>query len=183
MIAETLSFLADLVVAELRQRYGAGSRLVWLAAPGAKINGVDEGAHLSLVNLEREGVAPNSAQTARRAGDGFALSRQPLNLNLVFMVSINYPDAYAKSLRMLADVVALFQRTPVMTPQTGDLPKGLARLSVEWRDIDLHAIHSIWTSLGSPYLPSAIYLARTLTMDDAGLAGTAPKITSVGLEK
>lgn len=186
MIKEALDFLADGLRAGLRRHQEDGVTKVEIAAPAPTGRRAEDGVYMALINLEREAVAANSSQVMRRAGEGYRASHQPLNLNLVVMVYVNYPDKYKTSLRLLSDVVAYFQSMPVLTPQntppSTPLPTALARLSVEWRETDLQAIHNIWTSFGSTYLPSAIYLVRMLVVDDLGRGVTTEPITTVAVE-
>lgn len=187
MIEQTLSFLARQLDAHLRPRYGVGVPIVQLSPPAgrdAKVGGGEEGVHLTLINLEREGTAANTSKTVQRRGDDYVGTVQPLNLNLVFLASVYYPGAYTKSLDVLSAVIAYFQSTPVFSRKNNTrLPIGIEKLSVEWRDVELSAMHNLWSALGSDYLPSAAYIVRMLVVSDVQSGVSIPAVTSVGLEE
>lgn len=182
MIAEVLTHLATQLDATLRPTFGTGQQLVHVAPParrGSQQNQADEGVHLTLINLEREGTASNTALTSQQIAGTLQASLQPLNLNLVILVSSHYPGNYPQSLDVLSAVIRHFQAHPVLTKA---LPKGLARLAVEWRDMDLTAMHNLWSALGSDYVPSAVYLARMIVVNEPAQQPEQSKITTIALE-
>ena len=63
------------------------------------------------------------------------------------------------------------------------LPRELEKLSFQWVDMDLQAINNLWSVLGSHYLPSVVYKARLLTIQDAWIQELTPPITGVGVEQ
>lgn len=182
MIAEVLTHLSSQLEAALRPAFGTGQQLVHVAPPmrrGGQQNQADEGVHLTLINLEREGTASNSGMTSVQIGGTFQESLQPLNLNLVILVSIHIAGNYQKSLDVLSAVIGHFQAKPV---SMSGLPKGLQRLAVEWRDMDLTAMHNLWSALGTDYVPSAVYLARMIVVNDPAQRPAQTKITTIALE-
>lgn len=58
-------------------------------ADGDAATDITDKVIVTLVNIEREFVAGNTAQGYARTPDGLARSNPPLNLNLVFLVSAN----------------------------------------------------------------------------------------------
>ncbi|MDD9716296.1 DUF4255 domain-containing protein [Dinoroseobacter sp. PD6] len=187
MIDATLKFLTAMLNEELRTRFAAASDLVALESvardPGA---GGEETANrlvLTLVNIEREGTAGNTGRVYREEGGVARRAPQPLNINLIFLLSANFPDQYADGLRVLSAGIGAFQARPLFTPQSDPtLPEGIERLSVEWRDLDLQSIHNLWTVLGGTYLPSAVYKARMLVVEDGFVGTDVSRITSTAVE-
>lgn len=187
MIDATLKFLTATLNEDLRTRFAAASDLAVLDNVGRDIGaGGEETTNrlvLTLVNIEREGVAANTGQIYRRDGGETRRAPQPLNINLIFLLSARFPDLYSDGLKVLSAGIGAFQSQPVFTPQTHPtLPEGIERLSVEWRDLDLQAIHNLWTVLGGTYLPSAVYKARMLIVEDGFVGTDVSPITSTSVE-
>ncbi len=80
--------------------------------------------------------------------------------------------------------MSYFQAHPVFDPaNTPSFPPELAHLSVEWRDMDLDAMNSLWTALGRPYQPSVVYLVRMPAIE-SDVRGEGPDtVTGAGVEK
>ncbi|MFZ5964779.1 DUF4255 domain-containing protein [Thalassococcus sp. BH17M4-6] len=181
MIDTTMEFLVRALNAYLRQRLSAEEDLARLASPaplqGGSTEEIEDKLLITLVNLEREGIARNASQTTRPQGDGYVRVPQPLNINLIFMASARFQDKYATGLKVLGNVVGFFQANPLFTPQSHpELPPHLQRLSVEWREMDLQAMHNLWSAMGSNYMPSAVYKARMLVVEDYL---TGPEVTDI----
>jgi hypothetical protein len=187
MIDATLTFLTAMLNEDLRTRFAAASDLAVLEnvarEGGAGGEETTNRLVLTLVNIEREGTAANTGQIYRRADGETRRAPQPLNINLIFLLSANFPDQYADGLRVLSAGIGTFQGQPVFTPQSHPtLPEGIERLSVEWRDLDLQSIHNLWTVLGGSYLPSAVYKARMLVVEDGFVGIDVRPITSVAVD-
>lgn len=187
MIGTTLTFLEDELNRALRRGFGAPGDMAVLApvatAEGGPPKGTENRLILTLVNIEREPVAANTAQRFREVEGVQIRVSPPLNLNLVVLVSANFEQSYADGFKVLNGAIAHFQANPVFTPEThAGLPDGLGRLTVEWREMTLEAIHNLWTVLGGRYLPSAVYLARMLIVDESLLGAEVAPITGIGLE-
>jgi len=187
MIDATLAFLTTMLNESLRTRFSADADLAVLDRVGGELSGAGEETTnrllLTLVNIEREGTAANTARIYRGEGAEMQRAPQPLNINLIFLLSANFPDRYRDGLRVLSAGIGAFQSRPVFTPQDAPLlPEGIERLSVEWRDLDLQSIHNLWTVLGGTYLPSAVYKARMLVVEDGFVGTDVPLITSTSVE-
>ena len=187
MIDQTMKFLLGELNRYLGARYPTSADLAVLEdiVQDTGIGGeeTENKLVLTLVNIEREAAAANTAQMYRRTDTGAKRIPQPLNLNLVFMVAANFPENYQDSLKVLSSGIAFFQSSPVFTQQSNPaLPDELDKLSVEWCELDLQASHNLWTVLGGRYRPSAIYRARMLIVDDAFIGADVPIITSTDVE-
>ncbi|KNG93060.1 DUF4255 domain-containing protein [Pseudaestuariivita atlantica] len=169
MIEATLSFLATRLTRHLQARFPGASPVALGAPPQADATAAEALTNrvvLTLINVERHAAMP-----ARAAQDGSVRTRPPLHLDLVFLATANFADDYRGALRMLSATMGFAQANPVFTRQSApDLPEGLDRLALDWRDLDLQALHNIWNVLGGGYRPSAVFAAQIVTVDDA-LAG------------
>lgn len=187
MIDQTLAFLTQELNAYLRARFDSDDDIARLACIGPTANIDPEDSQnrilVTLINIEREGTASNTGQIYRNAGAEMQRAPQPLNLNLIFLVSANFAENYRDGLRLLSSSIGFFQSHPLFTAQScPDLPTGIDRLSVEWRDLDLQAIHNLWSVFGARYLPSAVYKARMLIIEDALVGADVPIITGTTVE-
>lgn len=165
MIDDVFEFLRAQLNSYLGQRFSLDDNLVVLDSPTA--GNITDKLVLTLVNIEREVMA----QSTTRAGFGAPIDglRRPqtLDLNLVFMVSSNFPDNYKEGLKVLSAAIAFFQSLPVFDHETSpDLPPDISRLRVQWQDVDLQSTHRVWTIHGGTYRPSAVYKAGMLIVSD-----------------
>ncbi|MEM9139282.1 MAG: DUF4255 domain-containing protein [Pseudomonadota bacterium] len=187
MIDLTLKFLLAELNTHLRTRFSGSDDLAVLEQisrdPGNPGEKIENRLVLTLINIEREPIAANTARIHRQVGDDILKVPQPLNLNLILMLASHFPENYSDSLKVLSAAIGFFQSHPLFTRQSSPgLPDPISRLSVEWHDLDLQAIHNLWTVLGGQYVPSAVYKARMLVLDE-DLAGVeVPVITGAQVE-
>ncbi len=186
MIGQTLAFLTDELNAALARRFGTPGDLVLLgpvtAATGKPPQGTENRIILSLVNVEREPIARNTAQHTREIDGARIQAPPPLNINLLVMAAANFEGNYTDGLNVLSATLGHFQANPLYTAARNPaLPKGLNRLSVEWKEANVETINNLWMVLGGRYLPSVLYLARMIVVDDALLGAEIPPITTIAV--
>ena len=187
MIDQTMAFLLGELNNYLGARFPDSPNLAVLEDivqnSGTGAEEIENKLVVTLVNVEREPIAANTAKMYRQTGDVAKRIPQPLNLNLVFMIAANFPENYTDSLKVLSSAIAFFQAMPLFTAQSNpNFPDALERLSVEWRELDLQASHNLWTVLGGRYRPSVVYKARMLIIDDAFIGADVPIITATDVE-
>ena len=187
MIDKTLTFLLDELNAFLFNRFGDDRAHAVLSAVVKQDGTVPEETAnkivLTLINVEREAAASSTAPQYRRENDNVARVSPPLNINLLLLVSASFDANYAESFKLLSATLGFFQSNPVFTPQSAPaFPAELERLSFHWVDMDLQAINNLWSVLGSHYLPSVVYKARLLTIQDAWIKDVTPPITGTGVK-
>lgn len=187
MIDKAMNFILRGLNGYLGARHHADEDHVVLSSPtlvdGAPAEDLANKVILSLINIEREGVSANSSQQYRTEAGKSVRAKQPLNINLILLISANYENNYPDGLKMLSLVLQYFQAHPLFTRQTAaDLPDPLERLAIEWRDLDLQSLHNLWSVLGGHYLPSAVYKARMLVLEDAWIGDDAPIITGTSVD-
>lgn len=187
MIDRALKTLVGGLDRHLSARFAAPGPLALLSpvvgADNAPPQDAKDRVLVTLVNLERESIAKNAAQRYRAEGEGYLRAPPPLNLNLVVLISANFPENYGDGVAVLSSVLSYFQARPVFEPaNTPDLPPGVRRLTVEWKDMSLSEIHNLWTVLGGRYLPSVVYLVRMLVVEDDLIGEDAAAIRKIGTE-
>ena len=181
MIDTTLTFLLDQLNQHLSSRFPAPAQhavIGRIGVSGTAAQDLTNKMVLTLINVEREGIAANTSKQFSVRDDTTTRVSQPLNINLVFLVAANFDDDYKDGLKILSAVIDFFQAHPLFLSQTTpDMPDTLERISVEWSDMDLQATHNLWTVLGGSYLPSVAYKARMIVVEDAWTRGETPIIT------
>lgn len=187
MIDRVLKTLVDGLNRHLATRFSSSGPLALLSpvvgADNAPPQGTKDRVLVTLVNLERESVAENAEQRYRPIGDDFLRAPPPLNLNLVVLVSANFPDNYSDGFAVLSSVLSYLQARPVFdAANTPDLPQGLQRLTIEWKEMSLSEVNNLWTVLGGRYLPSAVFLMRMLVLEDPLASEDTASIRKIGTE-
>lgn len=133
---------------------------------------------LSLVNVERETAAVNPPRLEPRNGD-YARVSPPLNINLYMLVSACFGNNYGESLKFLSGAMGFFQGRPVYTgSESADFPPGLERLSLEMVNLSFQDLNNLWGNLGGKYLPSVVFKARMLTIQEGWVTERVPAVTS-----
>jgi hypothetical protein len=181
MIDTTLVFLRDQLNGYLAQRYSSREPLVVVASlsslDGTVPTGIDNRVVLTLANVEREGAA-GSAPQLRPGNGGFARLAPPLHLNLYILVSAWFPGNYVEALKLLSAVVGYFQGKPAFASGLAGFPRGLERLTMEIVNLDPQGLNNLWAGLGGRYLPSVLYKARMLTVQEGWVLEQVPAVTS-----
>jgi hypothetical protein len=182
MIDRTLNFLLGELNAFLGTAFPASEAhavLSSLALPdGSTPQGIDNKLVLSMMNLERDTIA-HTPGAASRAEPGEAFRMNPsLHLNVFLLLAASFPGNYAESLRFLSSSLGFLQSKPVFTPQnSSSFPRGLERLTLELVNMNMQDLQNLWACVGAKYLPSALYKARLVTIQDAWVIERVPVIT------
>jgi hypothetical protein len=184
MIDKTFAFLLDELNVFLKTRYPSAEPHAVLSCllnqDGSVPPGIDNKLVLSLVNVERETAAPSSTMQPR-GGGGYARVNPALNLNLYVLVAASFGNNYGEALKFLSATLAFFQSKPVFTAQTAPkFPKELEKLSFEMVSLDFQALNNLWSNLGGRYLPSVLYKARMLTVQDGWVTELPPAAAGSG---
>jgi len=182
MIDKTLAFVLGELNAFLGTVFPASEPHAVLSSlaqqDGSPPPGIENKILLTLINVERDttAFAPN-LPTRTEAGLATRVN-PPLNLNLNFLVSASFTTDYLEALRFLSSSLGFFQSKPVFTPQNSPaFPRGLERLTMEMVNVSIPDLQNLWASAGAKYLPSALYKARMLTIQDGWVAERVPTIT------
>ncbi len=125
-----------------------------------------ESVGLTLINIEEERI--NKPQTTTRTvADGQVVVLNPdLHLNLYLLFSANFTD-YLTSTRYLSAIIGLFQGQNVFTPESApSMDPGIERLVVDLYSLNLEQQNHLWGYLGGKYLPSVVYKARLVRIQE-----------------
>lgn len=185
MIDKTFTFLLDELNGFLNLRYPSQEPHAVLSAlvnqDGTVPPLVENKLVLSLVNVERESTAPMAGMQGRREGGGYARVSPNLSINLYLLIAAHFSNNYGESLKFLSAALAFFQSKAVFTPQSAPtLPKELEKLSIEMVSLDFQQLNNLWSIQGNKYLPSILYKARMLTVQEGRVAGLVPGASGAG---
>lgn len=174
MIDTALTYVLDELNGYLAARFPGREKMAVMASltrpdGGAPLE-IDNKLILSLVNIENEARLASTGFVAReRDGRGDTSVR----LNLYVMLAASYAGNYGQALNMLGQAMAFFRARPHLDAQgSGTFPASMLQLNMELVSLSMSELHTVWATLGSNYLPSAVYKLRTV-MQDLPPAGPA----------
>lgn len=180
MINEALSYIRR----ELRDHLSVADDQVMIeSARTLSQNDNDEGAYITLVNIEEEPALRNLPNVERV---GMALQRRepPVHLNLYVLFSFEFMT-YETSLLHLSNTIGLFQEKRVHRADNASVgnpfPNGLEKLIFELHNMDFEALNNLWGVMGGAYFPSVVYKLRMIRIQAAD-AQPADEITTIALE-
>lgn len=182
MIDTTFNFIVDALNGFLGARYPGSEPHVVLSSPsnqdGTVPPQIENKLIVTLVNIEREAAATISAMQLRPHNGEYVRVNPPLNLNLYVLVSAYFGNNYGESLKFLSSAMGFFQGKPVYSREdTPDFPPGLERLSLEMVNLSLQDLNNLWGNLGGKYLPSVVFKARMLSIQEGWVTGHVPEIS------
>lgn len=183
MIDKTFDFILEELNGFLGIRFPSSEPHVVLSNPtsqdGTVPPQIENKLILTLVNIEREAVATISAPQMQARNGEYVRVEPPLNLNVYVLVSAYFGDNYAESLKFLSSAMGFFQGKPVYRREDAPgFPRGLEKLSLEMVNLNLQDLNNLWGNLGGKYLPSVVFKARMLTIQEGWIAERVPEITS-----
>ena len=128
---------------------------------------------LTLINIEEERIT--KAQVPVRLGpDGkLGKSNPELKLNLYLLFSANADtnisaDGYIASLKLIDAVIAFFQHKNVFTLENSPaLDSSIGRMMFDMHSFPVEQQSYVWGALGAQYLPSVVYKARIIVVQQA----------------
>lgn len=182
MIDATFNFIADALNGFLGARYPSSEPHVVLSSlsnqDGTVPPQIENKLIVTLVNVEREAAAAVSAMQLRPQNGEYVRVSPALNLNLYVLVSAYFGSNYGESLKFLSSAMGFFQSKPVYSREDApDFPPGLEKLSLEMVNLSLQDLNNLWGNLGGKYLPSVVFKARMLTIQEGWVTAHVPEIT------
>jgi hypothetical protein len=183
MIDKTMTFLLGELNGFLGTVFPASEQQVVLSSlalhDGSVPREIENKMVLTLTNIEREHAATSRESSSVSRGSSTLRAGPPLNLNLYFLLAASFPSDCAQALRLLSAALGFLHSKPVFTPQdSAAFPRGLERLTVEMVNLGIGDLHNLWSCTGAKYLPSALYKARMITLQDGWITERVPVITS-----
>lgn len=191
MINSALQFMKNEL--EHYLKYDIGDSTVEVNLGNVALFETEKGADIenkvivSLVNLEEESTLKNKRGYHRTVTDGIQFRQQPVFLNLYLLFCSNYTQ-YPTALQRLSLILAFFQNRKnftianAMAPQNQDLFKESEldfSLTFELYTLTFEQINHLWGSLGGRQLPSVMYKARLVKIEDNSAYRTLPPIEEI----
>ncbi len=177
MISRTLKFITD----ELNRRWDddATPTLEDFAMLGniarldtdanASQGGMSKKVVVTLVNIEEEKTLKNGPHYVRNGED--VQKRNPaIFINLYILFSCADED-HVEALKKISRTMMFFQRKNVFTPQTAaatfPVEAGVEKIILDLFTLNFEQINHLWGIMGGKYLPSVLYKARIVAVQDA----------------
>ncbi|UPT54795.1 DUF4255 domain-containing protein [Dickeya zeae] len=122
-----------------------------------------------LSNIEKETVTYRN--NAANPGNRFAVSTPPLFVRISLVVAANFSGAqYAEGLQMIAHAMAFFHKNALLNRYNApDMDEAIEQLLLEMDSLPRHELSTMWTMLGTRYLPSAVYRVRVKIADSQAI--------------
>lgn len=179
MIDKALGFIVDRLNAALQQPFPSSEPHVVMAdLNGTDAAKVENKVILSVANIERE-TGTQAPVNFRPDPSGYNKSFPPLNINVLILVAASFAN-YAEALKFLSSTLAFFQSSMIMTPATApNFPAGIDRLALDFVNVSVQELNSLWSIRGSQYLPSFLLRIRTVTLAKDDILTRVPPITGV----
>ena len=159
-----------------------------LSQAGSLNSGLTGKIVLSLINIEEDRVS-RSLDIYRKQPNGMVETVHPevrLNLYLLFIASAggNGTGAdYTTSLENLSRLVAFFQTKGYFNHQnTPALDSRIEKLVLEMYSLSFEQQNHLWGALGAKYMPSVMYRARLVKVQEEEIAFDGPPITQIHIQ-
>ena len=144
---------------------------------------IDNKLVVSLVNIEKDGVAfkPSFKSATHTRSD--AKKYPPVHLNLYVMVSSYFTGKnYIESLKFLSFAMTFFQRNSVFDhTSTPDLDPAIDKLILDIENLDMKDFSSLWSVISGKYVPSILYKMRMVTIDSDAVSNRVPTLEEISI--
>jgi hypothetical protein len=134
---------------------------------------------ISLVMIQEEKLGTNKNNGRMSPG-----STKPVHLNLYLLFSASFNEKLnIDALKFLSAVIAFFQNKPLFTSDNSPgLPDGLEKLSFEISNMNVQEQSNLWSFIGAKYIPSILYKARVVPIDEETFKPEKVQITGRDLD-
>ena len=191
MIGESLTFIKDellnFLVNDIRDA-GAEVEIGNIALfETDNANSINEKIVITLVNIEEESTLKNSKNVHFGPDGGIRYATQPIFLNLYLLFSCNY-NLYSTSLQRLGHIIRFFQqRKKFEIKSATSAQNDLAfqeqdkefKLIFELYTLTFEQINHLWGALGGRQLPSVMFKARLVKIEDTRVFKKGPQIEKI----
>lgn len=169
MLDAALAFLVKSVNSWLELRLGTSLGTLELSKP------VDEAGKwaitldrvgVSLLNVEEERVLKAHLPETTIVDGRHVVLQPPLKLNLHVLFAANCQQ-YDQALKSISQVLTFFQANPSFSSSTSPgLDPRIEKLTLELQSLGYEQLNQIWAFIGAKQLPSVIYKARMVVVQD-----------------
>lgn len=184
MIDKALNIITDFLNQELKMVYGLSSDVVIVSSlvnpDGSVSKNIENKIVVSVINIEQETFLKSLSNYKPTAGNLYGKVAPPINLNLYLLISANYSSSnYLESLKMLSTVITSFQANPYFAKnEHPNMAALLEKLTLEIYNVPITELSHIWSSIGANYIPSIVYRARIITLQEDRIKKEIPPVTN-----
>lgn len=187
MIKESLSFLVDQANEYIFQKL-AGKPVVLNALVNQQgvIQIAENEVACTLVSLEEERIG--KSQVAYEVVNGVSTAKNPpLKFNLYILFAANpalsetvSSSNYGQGLMLISNIITCFQGKNVFDKTNSpDFPPELERLVLDVYSMPIEQQNYLWGAIGAKYMPSVLYRARLIVMDDQKVQANQPAVSTI----
>ncbi len=142
---------------------------------------------ITLVNIEEESALKNNRNVQYSSDGGIRYAAQPIYLNLYLLFCCNFEN-YKTSMKRLGHVLRFFQQRKKFEIKSSTSSQNGAlfleedqtfRLVFEMYTLTFEQINHLWGSLGGRQLPSVMFKARLIKIDDSRIYKKGPPIEEI----
>jgi len=150
-------------------------------------NAINERIVITLVNIEEESTLKNSRNVHYGLDGGVRYTAQPIFLNLYLLFSCNY-NSYSTALQRLSNIIRFFQQrrkfdiksaSGEQNENTFQEQEKEFKLIFELYTLTFEQINHLWGALGGRQLPSVMFKARLVKIEDSSIFKQGPPIQEV----
>ncbi|MBB1487157.1 DUF4255 domain-containing protein [Oceanospirillum sediminis] len=185
MIYSCLKYIAARLNQNLKHSYQLTEDVVLLADLNEQTDGVSGNTNnkitITLANIERDATPfQRQADPYIHSGQRALTGSQPLYINISVVIAAHFTGTnYPEALKFISHVMAFFHRNPLFDRQNSpDLPVETDRIFLEIENIQRHDLNSMWSMLGSRYLPSVAYRIRLAIPDSEAAVSVTSGIST-----
>ena len=125
---------------------------------------------ISIINVEKDHGFKNQRNVVP-GNESVGVKSPPLYINFNIIVSANF-SKYSEGLKLLSATSQYFQIQPIFDHQNSpDLDENIHKLILEFENLNLQDLSSLWSIIGGKYLPSVIYKLRTVILNTDNVTG------------
>jgi hypothetical protein len=151
--------------------------------------GITSDLRLTLIGIDEERILKNQPHI-RTSPIGYSYKKPPLHVNLFLLITANYGHDgknYEDGLDALANVLGFFQERPILNFR--EYPYALKddiliqyldwQIEMELLSLSLEEMYHLWGVLGGKILPSVMYKARLIPIEEERLSREGKPIESI----
>ncbi len=136
---------------------------------------------LTLVGIEEERVLKQQNAFRKLASGDFIKVNPEIKLNLFLLFSAySGTNNYRVDITYLSEILRFFQAQNVFNSNIHtDLDPSISKLILELHTPTFEQTNNIWSALGAKYLPSVMYKAKMIIVQEDFILGSENRITDV----
>jgi hypothetical protein len=182
MLDIALQFLKDELNTYIHTRTSSNTEVVKMSrvVDDAGKYAIDEDTiGASIINIEEERAFKSQLPEYTTISGQHVVLEPELKLNLHVLFAANF-KFYDVALKHISHVLTFFQLYPSFTPDEHPaLDARIGKLILELQSLNYEQLNQIWAFIGGKQLPSVIYKARMIVIQDRAQKAVQPPVTAI----